>query len=56
MSERPNILFICSDQHTPRVMGAYGDRIIKTPNLDMLAAEGSRFDNCYCNNPICVPS
>ncbi|CAN5490605.1 choline-sulfatase [soil metagenome] len=54
--KRPNILFICSDQHTPRVMGAYGDRIIATPNLDALAAEGCRFDSFYCNNPVCCPS
>jgi len=52
----PNILLICSDQHTARVTGAYGDRVVETPNLDALAAEGSRFDACYCNYPLCVPS
>ncbi len=56
MSKRPNILMICSDQHTARVTGAYGDKIVETPNLDALAAEGCRFDSFYCNNPICVPS
>lgn len=53
---RPNILMICSDQHTARVTGAYGDRIVATPHLDTLAAAGSRFDACYCNSPLCVPS
>ncbi|HCE46354.1 MAG TPA: hypothetical protein DET40_22645 [Lentisphaeria bacterium] len=56
MSKKPNILMICSDQHTARVTGCYGDNIIETPNLDALAAEGCRFDSFYCNNPICVPS
>ncbi|MEM1059952.1 MAG: sulfatase-like hydrolase/transferase [Verrucomicrobiota bacterium] len=55
-SSRPNILFICSDQHTPRVTGCYGDDIVDTPHLDALAAEGARFDAFYCNNPICGPS
>ena len=35
---RPNILFIESDQHNPAVIGAYGDTVIRTPNLDALAA------------------
>jgi len=56
MADRPNILLICSDQHTARVTGAYGDSIIDTPHLDALAAEGGRFDACYCNSPICGPS
>jgi len=55
-SSPPNILLICSDQHTPRVMGCSGDKIVDTPNLDALAAEGTRFNAFYCNNPICVPS
>ena len=53
---KPNILMICSDQHTARVTGAYGDGLVSTPNLDALAADGCRFDACYCNNPVCVPS
>jgi choline-sulfatase len=56
MTRRPNVLMICSDQHTPRVLGAYGDRVVATPNLDALAADGTRYDACYCNCPICVPS
>ena len=54
--KQPNILMICSDQHAARVTGAYGNRIVATPNLDKLAAEGCRFDSFYCNDPICVPS
>ncbi len=56
MKTRPNILLICSDQHTPRVTGCYGNEVIATPNLDRLAREGCRFDAAYCNSPICVPS
>jgi choline-sulfatase len=54
--ERPNLLYIHSDQHTPFVTGCYGDPIIQTPNLDRLAANGVIFDNAYCCSPICVPA
>ncbi len=54
--DRPNILAIMSDQHSPHVLGCYGDRVVRTPNLDRLAAEGMRFDNAYCASPLCVPS
>ncbi len=55
-SARPNILFIESDQHNPAVIGAYGDTVIQTPNLDALAGRGVLFENSYCASPICVPS
>ena len=51
-----NVLFIHSDQHTKRVLGCYGNPVVKTPNLDALAARGTRFANAYCPTPICVPS
>lgn len=51
-----NVLFIHSDQHSRRVMGCSGDPVVKTPNLDALAARGTRFTNAYCPTPICVPS
>ena len=51
-----NVLFIMSDEHSRHVLGAYGNRIVKTPNLDRLAAEGTLFENAYANCPICVPS
>ena len=51
-----NLLFILSDEHNPRVLGAAGHPMIKTPNLDRLAAAGVRFTGAYCNSPICVPS
>lgn len=53
---RPNLLYIHSDQHSPHVTGCYGDELVDTPNLDRLAASGVVFDNAYCCSPICVPS
>ena len=54
--ERPNLLYIHSDQHNPFVTGCYGDPVVQTPNLDRLAAQGVVFDSAYCPSPICVPS
>ncbi len=51
-----NILLILSDQHAGSVSGPYGHPIVQTPNMDRLAAEGTVFENNYCNSPICVPS
>jgi choline-sulfatase len=51
-----NVLFIMSDEHSRHVLGAYGNTVVKTPNLDRLAAEGTVFENAYANCPICVPS
>lgn len=55
-SSRPNIVYIQSDQHNPAVIGAYGDSIVETPNLDRLADSGAIFTATYCGSPICVPS
>ena len=51
-----NLLFILSDEHNPRVLGCAGHPMIRTPNLDRLAAKGVHFSDAYCNSPICVPS
>lgn len=53
---RPNILFVMSDDHAAPAIGAYGGGLIRTPNIDRLAAEGVRFDNAFCTNSICTPS
>ena len=53
---KPNILFIISDEHNATVLGANGNKTIRTPHLDALAAGGISFDACYCNSPLCVPS
>jgi choline-sulfatase len=51
-----NLVFIMSDEHNRRVMGCAGHPMIRTPNMDRLAASGVRFTDAYCNSPICVPS
>lgn len=51
-----NTLVIMADEHSRKVLGCYGDARVRTPGLDRLAAEGTVFDNAYCNSPICVPS
>jgi choline-sulfatase len=52
---KPNIVFICSDQHSGKALGANGHPIVKTPNLDRLAAMGVNFRNAYSGNPVCAP-
>ncbi len=56
MSNRPNILFVLSDQHNAKVLGCKGHPDVKTPNLDRLAEQGVRFENAIAQNPICTPS
>jgi choline-sulfatase len=51
-----NVLLLMTDEHTPKVLGCYGDELVKTPTLDSLAAKGVRFTAAYCQNPLCVPS
>lgn len=52
----PNILVIIADDLAAWHMGCYGNRSIRTPNLDRLAAEGTRLNYCYVHTPICSPS
>jgi len=57
--DKPNILFIMSDDHTTQAFGVYGSRLASldpTLNLDQLASEGVVFDQVFCNNSICTPS
>ncbi|HEX2079262.1 MAG TPA: sulfatase-like hydrolase/transferase, partial [Longimicrobium sp.] len=53
---RPDLLVIMSDQHSPHVLGCAGDPVVRTPHLDRLAAAGVRFTTTYCPSPLCVPS
>jgi arylsulfatase A-like enzyme len=57
--ERPNILFIMSDDHAANAIPSYGSYlspVVKTPNLDRIASEGARLNNVFCTNSICAPS
>ncbi len=56
MSTAANLLIIMADEHARSVMGAYGNRIVSTPNLDRLAAGGTTFTSAYTACPICVPA
>ena len=51
-----NLVILMSDEHTRRITGCYGHSKVLTPNIDSIAARGVRFENAYCNSPICVPS
>ncbi|GAF69230.1 unnamed protein product, partial [marine sediment metagenome] len=55
-TNRPNIIFIMSDDHAAHAMSCYNSRVNKTPNLDRIADEGMRLENCFCTNSICTPS
>ena len=52
---KPNILFIAIDDLKP-VLGCYGDKLVKTPNIDRLAASGTVFLNTYCQQAVCGPT
>lgn len=56
IKERPNILFIMSDDHAYQAISAYSDKLINTPNIDRLAKEGMLFSNASVTNSICAPS
>ncbi|MFC1597306.1 sulfatase [Planctomycetota bacterium] len=55
-ADRPNVVWIVTDDHAAYVTGAYGNATVRTPNLDRLAASGVRFDHAYCNSPVCTAS
>jgi arylsulfatase A-like enzyme len=54
-AERPNIIYIMTDDHASHAMSCYGSKINKTPNLDRIAKGGMLFENCFCTNSICAP-
>lgn len=55
-SQRPNILFILSDDQGAWAMGCAGNEELETPNLDRIASTGIRFDNFFCASPVCSPA
>ena len=54
--ERPNIIFIMSDDHAYQAISAYQDNLIATPNIDRIAQQGMLFNNACVTNSICAPS
>ncbi len=55
-ADRPNIIYIMSDDHAAHAIGAYGSKVNKTPHLDRLAREGALLTNVFATNSICTPS
>src|SRR3989442_753307 len=53
---KPNFLFLIADDHAGYVLGADGNKLARTPNIDRLASQGTRFASNYCNSPVCTPS
>ncbi|MFQ1061715.1 sulfatase-like hydrolase/transferase [Bordetella trematum] len=51
-----NMVVIMSDEHQSRALGCYGHPFVHTPNLDALAARGTRFASAYCTSPVCIPA
>lgn len=56
MAEQPNIIMILCDELRADAVGCYGNPIVKTPNIDSFAAEGTRFSQCFVTQPTCTPS
>lgn len=55
-AEKPNIIFILSDDLAQGDLGCYGQKIIQTPRIDQMAREGTRFMQAYCGTSVCAPS
>jgi len=53
---RPNVIYILGDDQRAEYLGCAGHPTLRTPNLDQLAAEGTRFSNAFCTSPACTPS
>lgn len=56
MTKRPNFLFIITDQHRADHLGCGGNKTVRTPNIDGIAAKGTMWDRFYVANPICMPN
>ena len=54
--DRPNILWVCTDSQRSDTLGCYGNSFVQTPNLDRLAARGTRFTRAFTQSPLCTPS
>lgn len=56
MAKKTNILCVITDDHGAWALGCAGAPYLQTPTLDRLAANGVRFDNCFCTSPVCSPA
>ncbi len=56
MAQQPNFLFFITDQQRADWLGCYGHSVVQTPNIDAIAAGGTRFDNFHVASPVCMPN
>ncbi|MEM6461858.1 MAG: sulfatase-like hydrolase/transferase [Pseudomonadota bacterium] len=56
MEDKPNFLFIITDQHRADHLGCYGNSVLQTPNIDTIAGNGALWNRFYVANPICMPN
>ena len=56
MENRPNVIFVLTDDQGPWAAGCCGNDEIRTPYLDQMASEGTRFPNFFCTSPVCSPA
>jgi len=56
MTSKPNVIVCLCDQLRAFELGCYGNKVIRTPNIDLLAAGGARFEHAVSNNPVCMPA
>ncbi len=56
MTAPGNLVILMSDEHNPKILGASGHPVVKTPHLDRLAARGTMFTSAYTTSPVCVPA
>jgi len=52
----PNLVFYMADELRAESIGCYGHPVVRTPNIDRLASQGTRFEQCHVQNPVCAPS
>jgi len=55
-AQKPNLIFILADDLAMGDVGCYGQKLIQTPHMDRMAAEGTRFTQAYCGTSVCAPS
>src|SRR5580765_6119187 len=55
-ANRPNIVFVLCDDLAQGDVGCYGQKLIKTPIMDRMASEGTRYTQAYCGTSVCAPS
>ncbi|HZD89266.1 MAG TPA: sulfatase-like hydrolase/transferase, partial [Pseudolabrys sp.] len=55
-SKRPNFVLFITDQHRADYLGCYGHPVLRTPNIDSIAARGTAFDRFYVASPVCMPN